>query len=83
MPLPPRDEQLQAAIRYFRRDGLVLIKDRPGSVACELRDWAAACGIPTECRRRTLGRAAHWEIRAIGSLDRDTAAPPPPGGSGA
>ena len=79
MPLPPREEQLQSAIRYFRRDGLVLIKDRPGDVADDLEQWMAARGIPTERHRRTLGRAVHWEIRvAVGCAAPD--APPPPAG---
>ena len=63
VPLPPREEQLRRAIACFERDGLVIIKDRAGSVVEDLERWAAARGIATDRRRRTLGRAAHWEIR--------------------
>lgn len=73
MPLPTPEQQLQTAIRYFRRDGLVLIKDRPGSVVEAFRAWAQANAIDLECRRRTLGRASHWELRAV---------PAPPTGAG-
>lgn len=66
MPLPSRQEQLQTAIRFFQRDGLVLIKDRPGNVAADLEAWARAAGIRTERLPRTLGAARHWEIRAAG-----------------
>ena len=63
MPLPSRDEQLAAAIRYFERDGVVMIKDRAGNVADDLVRWAAARGIAVTRAQRTLGRASHWEIR--------------------
>lgn len=65
MPLPPREEQLQNAIAYLRRDGVVLIKNRPGHVADDLEHWAAQQGIATRRVLRTLGRATHWEIRAV------------------
>jgi Mn-dependent DtxR family transcriptional regulator len=51
------------ALRRLERDGLVIIKDRPGSVVQDLERWAAARGIRTDRRRRALGRATHWEIR--------------------
>lgn len=63
LPLPAREAQLASAIGHFQRDGLVLIKDRPGHVADDLERWAAAQGIPTQRSRRVLGRAGHWEIR--------------------
>jgi hypothetical protein len=63
MPLPPRQEQLRRAVAYFRRDGVVLIKNRRGHVAEELCAWAAAQGIAVERRLVTSGRAEHWEIR--------------------
>ena len=66
MPLPSREDQLRAAIRHFVRDGLVIIKDRPGHVADDVAAWARAQGIATETRPRTLGRAVHWEVRRTG-----------------
>ena len=63
MPLPPRSEQLAAAIRYLERDGVVVIKDRPGNVADDVLAWAAERGLAVTRSRRALGRATHWEIR--------------------
>jgi hypothetical protein len=54
---------LRTAIAHFQRDGLVIIKDRPGGVADLVERWAEEHGIRTERRERTLGRARHWEIR--------------------
>jgi len=65
LPLPPWEAQLETAIAHFRRDGLVLVKDRPGHVAGALERWATAQGIATVRARRTLGRAMHWEIRRV------------------
>jgi hypothetical protein len=65
MPLPSREEQLRQAIAYFRRDGVVLIKNRKGHVADDLCAWAAAQGIAVERRLVTAGRAEHWEIRRV------------------
>jgi hypothetical protein len=63
VPLPSRAEQLATAIAHLQRDGLVIIKDRPGHVADLVEEWAAGQGLVTERRRRSLGRAQHWEIR--------------------
>lgn len=65
MPLPSREEQLERAIAYFRRDGVVLIKNRRGHVADELCAWAAAQGWQVERRLVTAGQAEHWEIRRV------------------
>ena len=54
---------MRTAIHYFLRDGLVIVKDRPGHVAGDVAAWARDRGIPTETRQRTLGRATHWEVR--------------------
>ena len=63
MPLPAREAQLQRAIAYFERDGVILIKNRSGHVADDFCAWAAAQGIAIERRLVTSGRAEHWEIR--------------------
>lgn len=63
MPLPPREAQIATAIRYLERDGVVMIKDRPGNVADDVVRWAAAHGIPVTRTPRALGRATHWEVR--------------------
>ncbi len=63
MPLPSPQEQLERSIGYLVRDGVVLIKDRPGNVADLVERWATERGLGVTRTRRPLGRAWHWEIR--------------------
>ncbi len=61
--LPSREAQLAQALRHFERDGVVMVKERPGNVADDVVRWAEAHGMAVTRHRRTLGAATHWEIR--------------------